>query len=156
MWYANSNFVRPNMSVEGAHAKGTETGSVVFSVDGRSVVTRGGDDTVKRMYFEVSLRYSDAFQVVWDLRSFKKPLAVQENVATLYPDTNAVFSPDEKYVLTGAGATAKGKHGRLLILERRGLEVVKELEMETTPVRVVWHPKINQARSETFQLFIST
>jgi len=49
MWQASSNFVRPNMTVEGAHGKGTETGSMVFSVDGRTMLTRGGDDTVKRM-----------------------------------------------------------------------------------------------------------
>ena len=36
------------MTIEGAHTKGTETGSMVFSVDGRTVLTRGGDDTVKR------------------------------------------------------------------------------------------------------------
>lgn len=48
MWQANSNFVRPSMTIEGAHAKGVETASIVFSVDGRTVLTRGGDDTVKR------------------------------------------------------------------------------------------------------------
>lgn len=48
MWKTNSNFVRPDMTIEGAHTKGTETGSLVFSVDGRTVLTRGGDDTVKR------------------------------------------------------------------------------------------------------------
>lgn len=47
MWNASSNFVRPNLSIEGAHVKGTEAGSIVFSVDGRTVLTRGGDDTVK-------------------------------------------------------------------------------------------------------------
>lgn len=47
MWQTNSNFVRPNLSIEGAHSKGTETGSIVFGVDGRTVLTRGGDDTVK-------------------------------------------------------------------------------------------------------------
>ena len=36
------------MTIEGAHTKGTETGSLVFSVDGRTVLTRGGDNTVKR------------------------------------------------------------------------------------------------------------
>lgn len=48
MWQTKSNFVRPSMTIEGAHAKGSETGSVVFSVDGQTVLTRGGDDTVKR------------------------------------------------------------------------------------------------------------
>jgi WD repeat-containing protein 70 len=51
MWQTKSNFVRPNMSIENAFSKGTETGSVVFSVDGRSVLTRSGDDTVKCMVF---------------------------------------------------------------------------------------------------------
>ena len=68
MWNANSNFVRPNMTIENAHTKGTETGSLVFSVDGRTVLTRGGDDTVKResftpyatliAYFVVSLGFA--------------------------------------------------------------------------------------------------
>lgn len=48
MWQTRSNFVRPNMTIEGAHVKNSETGSLVFSVDGRTVLTRGGDDTVKR------------------------------------------------------------------------------------------------------------
>jgi hypothetical protein len=38
------------MTIEGAHTKGTDVGSLVFSVDGRTVLTRGGDDTVKRTY----------------------------------------------------------------------------------------------------------
>ncbi|KAI0082227.1 transcription factor [Panus rudis PR-1116 ss-1] len=128
MWQTKSNFVRPNMTIEGAHTKGTETGSMVFSVDGRTVLTRGGDDTVK----------------LWDLRAFKKPLAVHEGLTTLYPTTNAIFSPDDKYVVTGAGATTKGGKGRLMFMKKDGLESVKTLEVDTTPVKVVWHSKINQ------------
>ncbi|KAI3622664.1 transcription factor [Moniliophthora roreri] len=128
MWNTNSNFVRPNLSIEGAHAKQSETGSTVFSVDGRTVLTRGGDDTVK----------------LWDIRSFKKPVAVRDDLATLYPNTNAVFSPDEKYIITGAGATQKGRKGRLMFVSKESLETVKELEVNSTPVRVFWHSKINQ------------
>ncbi|OCH96601.1 transcription factor [Obba rivulosa] len=128
MWQTKSNFVRPSMTVEGAHTKGTEPGSIVFSVDGRTVLTRGGDDTVK----------------LWDLRAFKKPLAIHEGLTTLYPSTNAIFSPDDKYVVTGAGAAAKGGNGRLMFLKKDTLETVKELEVNTTPVKVVWHSKINQ------------
>ncbi|OJT12578.1 WD repeat-containing protein 70 [Trametes pubescens] len=128
MWQTKSNFVRPSLSIEGAHAKGTETGSVVFSVDGRTVLTRGGDDTVK----------------LWDLRSFKKPLVTRTGLATLYPQTNAIFSPDNKYVVTGAGASSKGARGHLLFMQKDTLETVKDLEVESTPVKVFWHSKINQ------------
>jgi WD repeat-containing protein 70 len=81
---------------------------------------------------------------VWDLRSFKKPLATHSGLTTLYSTTNAIFSPDDKYVLTGAGATSKGGKGRLVFLEKDTLETVKELHVDTTPVRVLWHSKINQ------------
>lgn len=128
MWQASSNFVRPNMTIEGAHTKGTDVGSLVFSVDGRTVLTRGGDDTVK----------------LWDLRAFKRPLASHLGATTLYPGTNAVFSPDEKHILTGTGASAKGGRGKLTLLGRESLSVVREIDMDTTPVKVVWHSKINQ------------
>ncbi|KAG6837117.1 hypothetical protein H0H93_014423 [Arthromyces matolae] len=128
LWQTNSNFVRPQMTMEGAHTKGTETGSVTFSVDGRTVLTRGGDDTAK----------------LWDLRNHKQPVAIRSDLATLYPSTNAMFSPDDKYVITGAGATAKGGSGRLTILKKDTLELVRSLEVDATPVKVFWHSKINQ------------
>ncbi|KAF8168327.1 hypothetical protein B0H34DRAFT_670517 [Crassisporium funariophilum] len=138
MWQASSNFVRPNMTIEKAHVPGTHTGSLVFSIDRQTVLTRGGDDTVK----------------LWDLRSFKKPLAVHSNLTTLYPNTNAVFSPDNKYIVTGAGATAKGGQGRLVFLDREGLEEVKSLVVDATPVKVAWHSKINQASLSNGQIVV--
>lgn len=57
LWKTNSNLVRPDQTIEGAHTKGTETGSLVFSVDGRTLLTRGGDDTVKCTFFDqISVR----------------------------------------------------------------------------------------------------
>lgn len=57
LWQTQSNFVRPHRSIEGAHVKGTETGSLVFSLDGHTVMTRGGpgDDTLKRKYVPFQL-----------------------------------------------------------------------------------------------------
>jgi hypothetical protein len=81
---------------------------------------------------------------VWDLRAFKKPLSSRSGLSTLYPNTNAVFSPDDKYIITGAGAATKVDKGGLWFLEKDGLGVVKALEVDATPVRVTWHSKINQ------------
>ncbi|KAF5382910.1 hypothetical protein D9757_006321 [Collybiopsis confluens] len=128
LWNTSSNFVRPNLSIENAHVKGSETGSLVFSVDGRTLLTRGGDDTVK----------------LWDLRAFKKPLSIRQDLPVLYPKTNAIFSPDDKHVVTGAGATVKGGPGRLVFMRKDNLETVKTVEVGATPVKVLWHSKINQ------------
>ncbi|KAH9964442.1 WD40-repeat-containing domain protein [Russula dissimulans] len=128
LWKTNSNFVRPDVTTQDAHVKGTETGSLTFSVDGNTILTRGGDHTVK----------------LWDIRSFKRPVAARSGVTTLYPSTNAIFSPDNKHVVTGAGGSDKGGHGALLFLSRQNLEDVKELDVGATPVIVQWHPKINQ------------
>ncbi|CCO26729.1 WD repeat-containing protein 70 [Rhizoctonia solani AG-1 IB] len=104
IWNTNSNFVRPSLSIEGAHVKDTETGSVTFALDGHTVLTRGGDDTVK----------------LWDTRSFKKPVTTATDVPTLYPGTSAIFSPDEKYIVTGAAAIPGRQPGRLLFMPRDG------------------------------------
>ena len=57
-------------------------------------------------------------ETAWDLRAFKKPVATRSGLATLYPGTNAIFSPDEKYIVTGSGATTKGGTGKLHFLKR--------------------------------------
>ena len=87
---------------------------------------------------------------VWDLRAFKKPLATHSGLTTLYPGTNAIFSPDDKYVVTGAGARQKGTSGRLMFLNKTTLEPVKELQVDSTPVKVQWHSKINQVRCTVY------
>ncbi|KAG9101497.1 hypothetical protein FS749_006400 [Ceratobasidium sp. UAMH 11750] len=136
IWNTSSNFVRPNLSIEGAHVKGTETGSIAFALDGHTVLTRGGDDTAK----------------LWDTRSFKKPVATAVDVPTLYPGTSAIFSPDEKYVVTGAAAVPGRAPGRLLFMRRDGAEGEGGLTParsvllgeKVSAVKVVWHSKINQ------------
>ncbi|KAG8993420.1 hypothetical protein FRB90_000711 [Tulasnella sp. 427] len=115
IWGSNSNFVRPSHTAENAHEKGREVGSVVFSVDGHTVVSRGMDEYTK----------------LWDIRSFKKPVFTSPKIMTLYPETNAVFSPDEKFIITGAaaGRTEGGMgKGGLVFLRKDGLDIEKSVE----------------------------
>ena len=78
-------------------------------------------------------------------------MATRDGLTTLYPTTNAIFSPDDKYIVTRAGAALKGGKGRLMFMCKDNLESVKELEVDTLevdtmPVKVYWHSKINQVR----------
>ena len=71
---------------------------------------------------------------------------MKEGLPALYPRTNAVFSPDDKYILTGSGSQGQGQSPELLFMQKDNLEVVKRLSVGSTPVRVAWHSKINQVR----------
>ncbi|KAF9513687.1 hypothetical protein BS47DRAFT_1362247 [Hydnum rufescens UP504] len=130
LWSTSGTYARPSSTIEGAHGKGTETGSLLFSHDGHSLLSRGGDGTVK----------------LWDSRAFKKPVYQRDDLPSLYPETNAVFSPDEKYVIAGRSAPSRDERGGLVILNREGLDIQQTVSCEpgVGVVRVLWHPKINQ------------
>ncbi|WVR08277.1 hypothetical protein IAU60_005324 [Kwoniella sp. DSM 27419] len=128
IWDTSSNFARPKYSNETAHAKNTETTGIAFSRDGQRVVTRGGDDTVK----------------LWDIRSIRKPIAVATGLDNLYPETNVIFSPDEKSILTGVAAP-KGQKGSMVFLNAQDLKEERRVVIgEGSVVRVAWHSRINQ------------
>jgi WD40 repeat protein len=48
IWGTNGPFTRPSGTVDG-HVRQTETSGIAFSQDGNHLVTRGGDETVKRI-----------------------------------------------------------------------------------------------------------
>jgi len=87
------------------------------------------------------------------VRQFKKPVKAYKDLATLYPQTNAIFSPDEKYIVTGTASTSRGGHGKLVFIQREDFEVVETVDMASTIVRVVWHSKINQVRAKEYEKF---
>jgi len=65
-----------------------------------------------------------------------------------------MFSPDEKYIVTGGAAvksaTGRGR-GSLVFLRRDGLDVEKQIDFDEgeTCVKVFWHSKINQVSRHT-------
>lgn len=75
------------------------------------MASRGGDGTLK----------------LWDLRAFKKPLAVWDGLDTNYANTTCCFSPDERLLCTG------------VCMQRMGWLSVVPLPGSCERVRVLGH-----------------
>ena len=126
MWEGEGPHTRPTAEIRDAHTKDTWTGGIDISPDGRLVVTRGGDDTIK----------------LWDTRKFKQPVTVVAHPSTSgqYQTTNIRFSPTGTNIVTGS------ETGHLHILNPATLR--PELVTPVTPgsplITVLWHQKLNQ------------
>lgn len=140
MWGGDGPYTRPSAEISQAHTSNTWTSGIDISSDGRLVVTRGGDDTIK----------------LWDTRKFKQPVNSTSHVSTSsqYPTSNIMFSPNSSAVITGS------ETGELYILNPATLK--PELVTPVTPgsplISVLWHDKLNQimtgsANAETHVLF---
>ena len=140
MWSGDGPFTRPAAEIRDAHQKDTWTGGVDISADGRTVVTRGGDDTIK----------------LWDTRKFKSPVSTVSHASTSsqFPNTNIRFAPNSSSIITGSPT------GHLHILNPATLkpELVTPITPGSPLISVLWHPRLNQiitgsANSETHVLY---
>ncbi|PGH20370.1 hypothetical protein AJ80_03638 [Polytolypa hystricis UAMH7299] len=140
MWGGNGPFTRPSGVIQEAHTRDSWTSGLDISSDGRLVVSKGGDDTIK----------------LWDTRKFKQPITTvaHTSVSKYYPTSNILFSPNGANVITGTDT------GDLLILNPATLK--PELTTAVTPgsplITVLWHEKLNQiltgsANGETHMLY---
>ncbi|CAO2649499.1 Nn.00g068840.m01.CDS01 [Neocucurbitaria sp. VM-36] len=126
MWGGEGPYHRPTAEIRDAHANDTRTSGLDISADGRLVITRGGDDTIK----------------LWDTRKFKTPLNTTSHPSTSsqYPTSNIKFAPNSASIITGSDT------GHLHILNPATLR--PELVTPVTPgspiITVNWHPKLNQ------------
>ncbi|KAI0236779.1 hypothetical protein L0F63_001833 [Massospora cicadina] len=129
LWPAKGPYTRPSSTIVDAHQYNSDTSSLVFSKNNHHLVSRGGDDTVK----------------LWDVRNFTKPLLQANNLLNMNTETNVVFSPDEKLIVTGVGVKRGEGFGQLVFLERTSLEVVRTINVtQASVVKVVWHAALNQ------------
>lgn len=140
MWGGEGPFHRPSAEIKDAHTPDTWTSGIDISSDGRLVVTRGGDDTVK----------------LWDTRKFKSPINTTSHPSTSaqYPTSNIIFSASATSILTGSPT------GDLHILNPATLkpELITPITPGSPLITVTWHPKLNQiitgsANSSTNILF---
>jgi WD40 repeat protein len=130
VWDTKGSFLRPSHAINHAHKPGSLgiTG-IATSIDGNTVISRGGDDGTVKM---------------WDRRRFTSPVMMRSGLVNLAEGTNIVFSPDERYVVTGTSLAESA--GKLEILDRSDLTSLQSLEVapNTSVTCVSWHPKLNQ------------
>jgi len=112
-----------------AHAEDSTVTSLKYSRKGR-VVSRATDGTV----------------AIWEPRKLAKgPVVRRGDLPCYYPMSEAVFSPDEKLVLTGL--SGPDVEGMLVMLDAETLEPVHRLGLGGIGegvIRVRWHARINQ------------
>lgn len=126
MYSGNGPFSRPAAEILNAHTANSWTGGIDISADGRMVVTRGGDDTIK----------------LWDTRKFVKPLVSVSHPSTSgqYPCSSIRYGPNSSTIITGSPS------GHLHVLNPGNLR--PELVTPVTPgsplITVEWHEKLNQ------------
>lgn len=140
MWGGGGPFTRPAAEIREAHKRDTWTGGIAISADGRTAVSRGGDDFIK----------------LWDTRKFKHPISTVQHQSTSdqFANTNICFSPDSSAIITGS------INGDLHILSPATLKpkLVTSVTSGSPLVTVLWHETLNQiitgsANAETHVLY---
>lgn len=121
-------------TVVDAHMPGAAITCISFSITDHLLATRAMDDTLK----------------LWDVRKFKSPIAAVPGLINFFEETNVVFSPNDRYILTGTSVKKDEGAGKLCIFERDTLAKVQEVEVaRSSVVRVQWHGRINQIATGT-------
>jgi WD40 repeat protein len=131
IWKATGPFTRPDQHIREAHVPGTETSCILFSFDGHTMVTRGGDDTMK----------------IWDLRNLKSSVHVINNLPNTFEQTDCVFSPDERFIVTGTSVNKKDEaaSGLLKFYDKTTFKPVQQLGIsKASVIRILWHKDLNQ------------
>lgn len=92
---------------------------------------------------------------------FKKPVNVVNDLENIFPETDAIFSPHGKFIITGTSAKKGQGVGKLLFYDRFTLEKKHEIGLSLIPyilrltaarvdvaqssvIRIVWHEALDQ------------
>jgi sugar lactone lactonase YvrE len=67
---------------------------------------------------------------LWDLRKLSGPVAVVEGVCNYFSDTNIVYSPNDRFVITGTSVKKADKEaGKINIYDSQTLELVEDISV---------------------------
>ena len=135
---AKVSFVSPAKLIRSAHqAVGKNehcVSSVCFSYDGKMLCSRGLDGALR----------------LWDLAMPKKVVSETTGLPCLYAQTDCLFSPNDKLVITGTSIRKDQGQSKLVIFDRATWQLVKEIPVDTESIiRIAWHPKLNQIFAST-------
>lgn len=62
----------------------------------------------------------------------------------LFCTAQAIFSPDERLVVTGTSANRSGKGGAVVFYDAKTHELVRRVAMPSSAVGLAWHERLNQ------------
>ena len=132
IWHHQNTYSSPSFSNHSAHSN-AEISSLCFTQDSLQIFSRAVDNSMK----------------VWDLRKFKNPLYVWDDLPNESSRAQVSLSPDEKYVVTAStlvtSHSANGVLGRLIICDTQNYEKVARINVCHDHVyRVQWQRGINQ------------
>ncbi|KAK9240202.1 WD40-repeat-containing domain protein [Lipomyces kononenkoae] len=137
-YYSSSGpYNRPVASIEDAHEKESWTSGLVYGADNTTLLTRGGDGTIK----------------LWDIRNFKKALLSRSGLENTVQETNISLSPNGRWIITGTSSTPESPIGQLHIIDKSDLTTIAKLTLDASKpssvVKTLWHPKLDQILATT-------
>ena len=122
---------RPETLIKNAHPAGESATSLAFAKDGRTLLSRCADGTLR----------------VWDVRNFKTPVKMFDGLETTHEETAVAFSPNGEYFFTGVDAPrarADLGDGALAVFDTKSLSLVRKIGTPGNCVAALWHERLNQ------------
>jgi WD40 repeat protein len=107
--------------------KGNAITSIQLSLNNFNLISRSMDDTLK----------------LWDTRNPSKAIAIQSNLDIFHEESNCIYSPNEKFVLTGVAAKEKNP-GYICVFNSVSLEEEGKVELPSSGVSLLWPSKMEQ------------
>eukprot|EP01130_Rhizamoeba_saxonica_P016319 TRINITY_DN7527_c0_g1_i1.p1 TRINITY_DN7527_c0_g1~~TRINITY_DN7527_c0_g1_i1.p1 ORF type:complete len:586 (-),score=155.31 TRINITY_DN7527_c0_g1_i1:36-1793(-) len=122
---------RCNKRIQNIHGYGADVSCMKFSEDERQFIVRATDDSLK----------------VWDSRKLDDgPVKLWSDLPNKYEETSCLFSPGEKYIVTGTSVIGDTQElGKLVFFDRNSFVKVKEVDVSSgSVVSIIWNEKTNQ------------
>lgn len=128
VWTSTGSQTRTEITIKDAHVKGNPITSIELSCNNYNIISRSMDDTLK----------------LWDMRQPTKPVKVVGGLDIFHEETNCIYSPNEKYILTGTAERKDKDPGNVCVFDALTLEEVGRVEFASSCISLLWPSKMEQ------------